>query len=129
VSFKLWILLTTLIISLLAACGQAGDDRVVTPTPAPITPIVSDSLPGNLDTIDFIVDEREYTITQLLPRDGIRPIYDPNFVEASSVDLNPDELVMGLEINGDTRAYPVGILRHREMVNDIVGGSPVLVTW
>jgi hypothetical protein len=36
---------------------------------------------------------------------------------------------MGLEINGEARAYPIGIMRIREMVNDDVGGTPVLVTW
>jgi hypothetical protein len=38
-------------------------------------------------------------------------------------------MVMGLEINGDARAYPTGMLRAREMVNDEVGGTPVLVSW
>jgi hypothetical protein len=36
---------------------------------------------------------------------------------------------MGLEINGDAMAYPTGMLRAREMVNDNVGGAPVLVSW
>ncbi|RMG85288.1 MAG: DUF3179 domain-containing protein, partial [Chloroflexi bacterium] len=25
--------------------------------------------------------------------------------------------------------YPVGVLQQREMVNDVVGGRPILVTW
>ena len=36
---------------------------------------------------------------------------------------------MGLVINGDDRAYPVTTLNRRKMVNDTVGGTPVLVTW
>ena len=36
---------------------------------------------------------------------------------------------MGVEINGESKAYPVGPLNYREMVNDVVGGVPVLVTW
>jgi hypothetical protein len=64
-----------------------------------------------------------------IPRDAINPVYTPKFVSPEELRLRPDEIVLGLEINGDTRAYPVGIMRIREMVNDEVGGTPVLVTW
>ena len=96
--------------------GQAVDG---TPTP----------LPGNLDGILVVEDDQEYFIARLIERDGIRPVYEPQFVTAAQAGLQPEELVMGVEINGDARAYPVGILRSREMVNDVVGGTPVLVTW
>lgn len=66
---------------------------------------------------------------QLLARDSIFPIYDPVFISPKEADLDPDELVMGLEINGDARAYPIGTLNRREMVNDVVGGVPILLTW
>ena len=65
---------------------------------------------------------------QLLLPDDIPPIYDPQFVPAADADLPDDELVVGSSINGDARAYPAGILYTREMVNDVVGGVPVLVT-
>ncbi len=66
---------------------------------------------------------------QLLLPDDIPPIYDPQFVPAAAVRLPDDELVIGSSVNGDARAYPAGILYTREMVNDVVGGVPVLVTW
>ena len=66
---------------------------------------------------------------QLLRPDDIPPIYAPQFVAASDANLPDDELVIGLAVNGDARAYPAGILYTREMVNDVVGGAPVLVTW
>jgi hypothetical protein len=74
--------------------------------------------------IDFGFDERAR-----LPRDSIEPIYTPKFVHPDDAQLRSDEIVMGLVINGDARAYPTGLLRAREMVNDEVGGTPVLVTW
>ena len=37
--------------------------------------------------------------------------------------------MIGLVINSEARAYPVTSLNRREMVNDVVGGTPVLVTW
>ena len=64
-----------------------------------------------------------------IPRDAIEPIYTPKFVFPEDSTLRPDEIVMGLVINGDARAYPTGLLRAREMVNDEVGGTPVLVSW
>ena len=66
---------------------------------------------------------------QLLLPDDIPPIYAPRFVPAADADLPHDELVIGLSINGDVRAYPTGILFSRELVNDVVGGVPVLVSW
>ena len=73
------------------------------------------------------VDPREFR--QLLFQDAIPPIYQPEFTSAGDADLDPEELVIGVEINGDARAYPIGPLVRREMVNDVVGGTPILVTW
>lgn len=66
---------------------------------------------------------------QLLRPDDIPPIYAPEFVASSEASLPDDELVIGLSINGDARAYPTGILYTREMVNDVVGGAPALISW
>ena len=68
-------------------------------------------------------------IRSLLPLDAIRPIYDPVFVAADDSTLAWGDFVIGLSLNGGTRAYPIAILQFREMVNDDVGGIPVLVTW
>ena len=66
---------------------------------------------------------------QLLNRDDIAPIYEPQFSLAQDASLDPEELVIGVEINGESKAYPIGPLARREMVNDVVGGVPILVTW
>ena len=65
------------------------------------------------------------------PRDGIRSIDDPAFVpiDDASVWLAGNEPVIALEINGDPRAYPLQILTWHEIVNDIVGEVPVIVTF
>ena len=65
----------------------------------------------------------------LIPRDSIRPIYEPTFISPAEAGLMDADLVIGLSLNGDPRAYPVHILRRREMVNDVVGGVPILATW
>ena len=74
--------------------------------------------------IDTGFDEREK-----LPRDAISPIYSPKYVTVAESTLADDELVMGIDINGESIAMPVGLMRFREMVNDVIGGVPILATW
>lgn len=62
-------------------------------------------------------------------RDGIPSIDNPKFVSANDAGLEDFELVLGLNINGDIRAYPLNILVWHEIVNDVVGGEPVAVTY
>jgi len=66
---------------------------------------------------------------QLLPRDGIAPVYDPQFTLADGVDWPQESLVIGVNLEGEARAYPVGFLNRREIVNDNHRGIPTLVTW
>jgi hypothetical protein len=65
------------------------------------------------------------------PPDGIPSIDNPKFisVQEASKFLEDSELVLGLNINGDIRAYPLQILVWHEIVNDEVGGVPVAVTY
>ena len=65
------------------------------------------------------------------PRDGIPPIDDPKFITPGDADdfLDPLEPVVAFELNGDARAYPLQILTWHEIVNDVVGGEPVAVTF
>ena len=64
------------------------------------------------------------------PKDGIPSIDNPKFVPLADVSgLADTEPVIGVEINGDARAYPLQILIWHEIVNDTVGGTPVTVTY
>jgi len=65
-----------------------------------------------------------------VPPDGIPPIDDPKFLTVSEVDfLDAREPVIAIEIHGDARAYPAQIMIWHEIVNDVVGGVPVVVTY
>ena len=66
---------------------------------------------------------------QLRRPDDIPPIYAPEFVAPDAADWPEGEPVVGLALNGAARAYPAGILYRRELVNDVVGGVPALVSW
>ncbi len=65
------------------------------------------------------------------PRRGSFPTIDePNFVAVGEIsNIGPTEPVLSLIIDGDARAYPLRMLLFHELVNDVVGGVPVLVTY
>ena len=63
------------------------------------------------------------------PKDGIPSIDAPKFVPVADAGLDDREPVIGLEIDGDARAYPLSILTWHEIVNDTVGDRPVIVTY
>ena len=64
------------------------------------------------------------------PRDGIPSIEKPKFVSASEADfIRPTDRVIGITINGESRAYPINILNWHEIVNDQIQGVPVSVTY
>ena len=100
----------------MAACGPAA----TAPPGSGLGPETGQPLP---------VEDPLYEWNQLLSRDSIRPIYDPEFVSADEANYSDDELVMGVEIDGQAKAYPVSVLNSREMVNDELAGKPILVTW
>ena len=74
---------------------------------------------------------RELEIVRLLGKDAIPAILEPEFVSVSEADrwMSSEEGVLGVSIGGEDRAYPVSMLSRHEIVNDVVGGEPVAVTW
>lgn len=63
-------------------------------------------------------------------RDCIASIDSPRFVAAAEARfLADDDLVIGLELDGEARAYPTRILNYHEIVNDRLGSRPLAVTW
>ena len=64
-------------------------------------------------------------------KDGIPALTNPTVVSAEAVDafLLPDDLVLGLVENGEARAYPHAVLWWHEIINDVLGGRPILVTF
>ena len=62
---------------------------------------------------------------------------DQVFKQPTSLVMQPaarngvplDRLVVGIEINGDARAYPLRFIGYHHHVRDVVGGQPVLVSY
>ena len=130
---------------LAAACSNAvvpvtpTPEATGTPTPTPELVLLDDELTGFLSVIasSWATDFSIHTVVyeEIKPggpaRDGIPPIDDPIFAPVHEapdylVDAEP---VIVLELNGEQRAYPLSILIAHEVVNDVIGGEPVAVTY
>ena len=63
--------------------------------------------------------------------DGIPPLESPKFVtpKDAAAWISASDQVLGVEINGDARAYPRRIIDWHEMVNDTIGGVPVSLAY
>lgn len=64
-------------------------------------------------------------------KDGIPSIDQPQFVSQSEADewIADDELVLVLTYKGVRRIYPLQILVWHEIVNDVVAGDPLLISY
>ncbi len=106
---------------------------------APVIPGSDEPLPAwvLLTGADWKTDWSRHTIpydeiiSGGVPRDGIRSIDAPEFLSYGEASewLADTEPIMAVEIEGDARAYPLSILTRHEIVNDVVGGIPVAVTF
>jgi Protein of unknown function (DUF3179) len=57
------------------------------------------------------------------------PVPQPAFASISETKLDADERVVAVNISGSARAYPVRIIAYHHMVNDTVGGVPIIATY
>ena len=65
-----------------------------------------------------------------VPKDRIPSIDQPRFVAVAEIQgLASTEPVIGLTVAGKSRAYPLSILIWHEIVNDVIAGVPVAVTF
>lgn len=63
-------------------------------------------------------------------KDGIPALNRPEFVAGDEASfLSDKDRVLGLSYNGVVRAYPIRILNYHEIVNDVLDGEPVVVTF
>ena len=77
--------------------------------------------------------DREFK-PQVVVKHPIRPIVDAPVVAARDVTdevVTDSELVLGVVVNGQPRAYPINMLTgpSREIINDELGGQAIAATW
>lgn len=59
-----------------------------------------------------------------------RPLPDPRFTEAAgATDVASGDLVLGVALGDEARAYPVRALAYHHVVNDVVAGEPIVATY
>ena len=70
-------------------------------------------------------------ILTVLPKDAIPAIDRPEFVSVAEAEkvMQADELVISVRGAGSARGYSTWLLNHHEIVNDVVEGVPLAVTW
>lgn len=73
---------------------------------------------------------------EFAPRTVVRPfppIVNAPVIDASKVSMqvSDNELVLGVVIEGEARAYPINMLTgpSREIINDTLGGREIAATW
>ncbi|MDX8403522.1 MAG: DUF3179 domain-containing protein [Mariprofundaceae bacterium] len=65
------------------------------------------------------------------PKDGIPALTYPKHetANAASVWLKDDDLILGITVNKEARAYPIRIMNWHEIVNDRIGSTAVVITY
>ncbi len=142
---KIWLLaVSAAVIAALAFVASARWPRGGPEVSAGGVEAISEAqLQEELDTATFRVDHdlwgtdfrfRTVSYRELfgggLGKDWIPPIYDPGFDTVSQADewLEDREPVQVARVGHDARAYPIRIMAFHEVVNDTVGGVPVVIT-
>ena len=98
----------------------ASDDVIVWP--------VIDQAPGfNFDNLQVV---REDILPGGPAKDGIPSLTHPQTAAISEADfLAGDSRVVGVTIDGKSRAYPIGVLNYHEAVNDTLGETHFMVIY
>lgn len=52
-----------------------------------------------------------------------------SFATGSTNTVDTSKLILGVNINGEAKAYPIQIIGYHHQVRDTVGGTPVMVTY
>jgi hypothetical protein len=63
------------------------------------------------------------------PRDGIPALDSPDSISAAQSPWRGEDWVVGVVSNGEARAYPIRLLVWHELVNDSLGGRPIVVSY
>ena len=108
--------------------GEAGDDTQVIIAPTPN----GRNLQPQLGNSNINLSE----VVTLLPPDAIPAIFPDEVstimvtaAESDEAGMMPEGRVLGVSVNGDSRAYPIPFMSEHEIVNDEVGGKLLAATW
>jgi hypothetical protein len=123
-----WVAVAGIAVSILVVIGVMRSTTRPGPERSDVAPIVLEPC---------VVDPGE--IVQAMARDGLKALVDPANMTPEAVRLHNEnergkllvssDLVVGVFIGGEARAYPLRLLRWHEAVNDSLGGRSIAVTY
>lgn len=121
-SYLLYLILSLLLVPLIG-CAKEETTDIVTPEPEYEIKVTSEG-------VKYIVDPQKI-IGGGPPKDGIPSIDNPKFVSLEEADqwIEDNEVVLAIIYKGVTRVYPLQIMVWHEIVNDIIAGDPMLITY
>ncbi len=132
--FKFSTIILPLLATLLLPAPSLAQLTCQTP-PAPFDkPQVLENWQNVWDLMD-VCKHRDGVFNEILSggvgRDGIPPIDNPDFDDQTMADtwLQPASPVIAVAIDGIARAYPLAILTRHEIANDVIGDTPIAVTF
>ena len=136
---KVNIFISVLVLGLLAlgavACGSSETDDNQPPTSGapnnqPPTPGAPDIPPPSGSASDEGTADND-DVSSSYPRRGpFVPLDTPEFIgPAEATFLEADDLVLGVTIDGDSRAYPLRMMTFHHIVNDSFDERPILITF
>ncbi len=108
------------LLALLYAGWRALPRGPTAPPPrAPAAPAGPEGRIGSIPRARFYIE-----------RDRFLPATDPRVVGAAQATfLEPADEVFGVVVAGEARAYPIPMLAYHHVVNDVIQGIPVAVTY
>jgi hypothetical protein len=57
------------------------------------------------------------------------PIADPRFLAQSESKLGSKEMILAVRLGSDARGYPISQMAYHHILNDVVAGVPIAVTY
>ncbi len=122
-----WVLAAAAVVSILV---------VVVFLRIPLQPAISQET-GAISFDPSLIDRGD--LIQAMARDGLKALVQPKTMTPAEIDhhnenergklLVSSDLVVGVEVGGETRAYPLRLLRWHEAVNDVLGDRAIAVTY
>ncbi len=127
------IVLTAATVVTVVARSSLGDHGFVAPSDRSLRaarPMASRPPVGGGFNYDNLLVPRQEIHHGGPPKDGIPALMIPATVPVDDADfLKPDDRVIGVIVDHETRAYPLAILNWHEAVNDELAGAPLLIVY
>jgi hypothetical protein len=60
---------------------------------------------------------------------AFHPIDSPRFESAENAGIDSGDMVIAVEVKGARRAYPIREMAYHHVVNDALGGEPIVATY